>query len=149
MILRNHKPGPCCSRTEGHTADIWIVGEGRDCPSVLASMVESLYLLVSDEYSLEGEAPWRFEVRGASPEEALVRFLSEVLYLLEGEGLLLIDLDIEAVPEKDGLTIRTRCKASRFDIHDRTGIEVKAITYHDARLDILPGRCSARVLVDI
>ena len=149
MILRSYRPDPSCSRTEGHTADIWIVGEGPDCPSVLASMVESLYLLVSDEYSLEGGIPWRFEVRGASPEEGLVRFLSEALYLLEGEGLLLIDPHIEAVTEKDGLRILARCMASRFEIPERTGIEVKAITYHDARLDILPKRCSARVLVDI
>jgi SHS2 domain-containing protein len=149
MSTRRWNPRPRCSRTEGHTADIWIVGEGSDCASVLSSMVESLYLVISEEFTIGSDSPLEFEVHGASPEVALVRFLSEALYLLEGEGVLIIDPRIEAVPEEEGLRIRLTGTASRFTIPERTGVEVKAITYHDALLDIRPEGCSARVLVDI
>ncbi len=149
MSTRRWNPYPRCSRTEGHTADIWIAGEGHDCASVLSSMVESLYQIISEEFTIGPGSPLEFEVRGASPEVALVRFLSEALYLLEGEGVLIIDPLIEALPEEGGLRIRLSGTASRFTIPERTGVEVKAITYHDAMLEIRPDGCSARVLVDI
>ena len=115
---------------------------------MLGSMLMSLYGIIATGYHLEGEKDVEFTVRGSSPEEALVRFLSECLYLLEGEGVVLIDPLIAV--EGDLLSISLSSKGRLFTINpEHAGMEVKAITYHDVSMVSEGGKCKARVLVDL
>ena len=145
------RPSPQCSHTEEHTADMWIVGEGEGCSETLSSMLSSLYLIIAEEYLLGRSMPQEFEVTGASSEEAFVRFLAEALYLLDGEGVVLVDPTTVVQPRDGSMKIRVSGKGHRFKIPEGvSGIEVKAITYHDPVFTMCPGgTCRARVLVDI
>jgi SHS2 domain-containing protein len=149
---RTFIPDPGYSWTEEHTADVWIVGESADVSTTLSSMIVTLYSLISEGYDLLDEANLSFNIEAGSPEEALVRLLSEVLYLLEGEGLVLTDVEISYHEGGERVRMAVKAVSHHFGIPaGRAGMEVKAITYHGSSLtyDSQGGLFRARVLVDI
>lgn len=127
---------------------MWIVGESEDPAELLGSMLMSLYGIIAGGFHLEGEKDVEFTVRGSSPEEALVRFLSECLYLVEGEGVVITDPLIAV--EDDLLSISLSSKGQLFTIDPgHAGMEVKAITYHEVGIVKEGLMYKARVLVDL
>src|SRR5512137_1419239 len=121
MTERIWRPVTRFSRTEDHTADVWIAGEAPDCPSLLISMLGTLYLIVAEEYLIGAGGPEEFVVNGASREEAMVRFLSEALFLLEARGIIMVDTDVETTSKGEGLVIRVKGMFCPFTIPEGKG----------------------------
>ncbi|MDD2626136.1 MAG: archease [Candidatus Methanomethylophilus sp.] len=115
-----------------HTADLLIRADGKD----LAECCENLaYGMFDQMVALKDVRPLTartVDVTGTDPEDALYSFLSELLYLEDGEGLVFCDFKVTI----DGLHIRCTARGepldrSRMEIRD----EIKAVTFHAMEID--------------
>jgi SHS2 domain-containing protein len=77
----------------------------------------------------------------------MVRYLSEILYLFEGEKLVVDLINIESVSSKK---LRGSLRLSPFDPSSHKIIrEIKAVTYHQIEVTDRNGLWTARVIFDL
>ncbi len=101
---------------------------------------------------VEGKECRRIEVEGEDLMALLYNFLEELLVLHDVEGLVFGDFDVEVEKAGEGYKLRARaCGGEPLDYgkHEPKE-EVKAITYHEMRIERLPdGRWMAQLVPDI
>ncbi|MGB1586610.1 MAG: archease [Thermoplasmatota archaeon] len=118
-----------------HTADIGIHAEGDSPEEVLAHGARALTSIVTgkpDGLPLRGGDHQTFRVEAPDYGAMAVAFLSELLWLMESEGLLWVSGGMTLSLTDDGLAADVSANMVRFDtrMHGH-GVEVKAVTYHD------------------
>lgn len=132
-----------------HTADVGALVRGRTLARLFENASRALFDLICDRRTVRPRRRVRLAVQGSGLEDLLVRWLSELLYRHETEGLLFSAFRVERV---DRATLRARGVALGEPL-DRSrhalGSEVKAVTYHQMR--IVRGRSawSVRIVFDI
>ena len=128
-----------------HTADVGAVVRGVTLPRLFENASKALFDLVCDRRAVRPRRAVRIVVSGSSLEDLLVRWLSELLFRLETDGMLFTTFAVERV---DRALLRARGTA-RGETIDRTRHalrrEVKAVTYHQIRL--VRGRSAWRVRI--
>jgi len=129
-----------------HTADVGIELEAPDLQGALERAAAAMFDLMSDVERV-GES-WRGAVRvsGTDLENLLVRWLTELLYLAESEGLLLSRV---AVRKLDGLSLEAEVAGEKLDrARHAVRVEIKAPTYHLIRIENTGRGWSVRVVFD-
>lgn len=127
-----------------HTADlaleIWAASEEAVLEEGLRALVGILTggARVAPSHSLE------VAIDALDPEDRLVRWLNELLYLATVQGFLACEAEIDLHP--GGIRARLRGEAGG---KTRLATEVKSVTYHGLRLSRQNGRLSARVVLDV
>ena len=135
---------------EGSTSDLSFVARGSDLPGVLAAAAEALLAATLEE---PGSVRDR-ERRALSLEEPdlellLLRFLGELVYLRDAEGLLLRSRRLE-VTDEVGARLQAELAGERFDAARHAfAVEVKAVTAHGLQLVQAAGRWAASVTLDV
>jgi len=142
-----------------HTADVGVIARGKDVEHLFALCCDGLIEVIAGrkpEMVLGvaekcGLVPKRttVNVKGRDIESLLVTYLTEVLYLLETENLLVFSSSVSLTG--DGMGLRADFDCLDYD-KEKLGYitEVKAVTYHM----IWVGECScggwgARVIFDL
>jgi SHS2 domain-containing protein len=146
-----------------HTADAGLVAWGPDPPAAFAQAARGMFALILGQDPVAWEVlpttldrphgpPGRPAIRavtveGRDWESLLVRWLSELLFLFEVDGFVprLVAVDECAPP-------RCVARLAGFELDDPSavaGVGVKAVTYHQLRVDIGPRRTELRVIFDI
>jgi len=146
-----YRPEQRFSWTEGHTADVWIVGEGGNLDQLLGSMLATLYSIVAEEFIVGEPREISIEFREGSADLLLAAVLSEALFHLETHSMLFLDPRF-VLREKEGVLIASMtARGCPFEIEmEKRGVEVKAITFHGLEMYIRgDGKWNGRVLVDI
>jgi len=110
-----------------HTADWELEVWGPDLAALVEEAALGMYELMGVEISDESRRHHRLEIRADDPEQLVVSFLDELLFLADSEDLafdgFLLDIDgTQLVAHLEGGFIISRRK------------EIKAVTYH--RLDV-------------
>lgn len=128
-----NKPSPRFELLD-HTADMLVRAHGATLGEMFASAAAALFHAISPSKVAEvGEYGVRLSAE--TPEDLLVKFLSELLYLYETEKLLLGRFDV-VVAEGETCTVEARVAGERADPQRHEyGTEVKAITYHGLKID--------------
>lgn len=133
-------------RLTPHTADVGLVAWGGDLVEAFQAAVQALVAVTFDPRTIAARDERTVAVEADRPDRLLVRFLNEIVYLVDAEGF---------VPRRAGVTI----DGARLEAHlvgrvadssgpRRRGPAVKAVTYHG--LDIDPGPpVRVRVVLDI
>lgn len=133
-------------RLVAHTADLIIeawASEWRAC------LVEAVRALVESFVDREGatradRASQPFEAGARDPEGQLVALLDEVIYLLDAEGVVAVDVEINDIEPE----LRGRFAVVPVDGVTAVGPAPKAVSLHG--LDVHKGDgWSCRVLVDV
>ena len=128
-----------------HTADVGAVVRGVTLPRLFENAARALFDLICDRRTVRPHRAVRVAVHGASLEDLLVRWLSELLFRLETDDMLFSTFSVDRV---DRALLRARGTA-RGESIDRTRHalrrEVKAVTYHQIRL--VRGRSAWRVRI--
>ncbi len=126
-----------------HTADAGAVVRGGTLPRLFENASRALFDLVCDRRAVRPRRSVRIVVRGSSLEDLLVRWLSELLYLLEKDGLLFTSFRVARV-DRSRLLARGSARGERLDrARHRLKREIKAVTYH--QIQIVRGRSAWRV----
>ncbi len=132
-----------------HTADAGAVVRGVTLPRLFENASKAMFDLICDRRTVRPRRAVRIAVRGASLEDLLVRWLSELLFRLDTEGMLFTSFAVERV---DRTLLRARGTA-RGETIDRTRHalrrEIKAVTYHQIRLTRGRSAWRVRIVFDI
>lgn len=132
-----------------HTADLAVELWAPDEPALLVEGARALVELLTEgaEVGADAEhmAERTLELTAMDPEDRLVRWLSEVLYWATVEGFLVVDAALELL---GGTGLRGRVQG-QTNAEELLRTEIKAVTYHDLRLERGPAGVRARVVFDV
>jgi len=114
-----------------HPSDMGIRGIGKTVEEAFAEVARAMFSLMSDLEKIEPKEAVSLEVDAETLEELFVRFLSELLFLRDTQGLLFSRFSLRIETEGQRFRVKGQALGEKFDPkkHPR-GIDVKAATYN-------------------
>ena len=130
-----------------HTADMGIAAEGETLGELFIQATLGLRRIVSASDDIRQETELRVELQAQDLEELLVNWLGELVFLLESRQFLPASCTFDRI-SKQQLSARIRGETVDPARHplDR---EVKAVTYHQIRVEQTDDGWRAQVYVDL
>jgi SHS2 domain-containing protein len=133
-------------RLLSHTADVALAAWGQSLGDAFAEAVRGLVAVTFDPRTIRKVEERTVTLTGESPTRLLVALLQEVVYLFDAEGF----VPCRATIKIEDTSLDAHLSGEQFDPtrHERIGPGVKAITYHEAKVDPGPP-ARLRVILDI
>ena len=130
-----------------HPSDLGISVRGSSLSNLFVNSAKALFLMITDLEKVRVESWQEISLEGADREDLLVRWLGELLFLHEARDWLFKDFQIV---ELGSNTLRAKAGGEIFqpkqhEIHR----EIKAVTYHDIRVEECAEGWRTRILFDI
>ena len=128
-----------------HTADVGIKAYGSSLAEIFSEAAKGLTGIVCDLPNVRALEVRAITVEAGDLDALLVAWLSEMLFYMDSEQLLLCEHEIEI---ERGWTLRSKSSGERMD-PERHGVKggIKAVTYH--MLEVNEEKGYATVLLDI
>ena len=130
-----------------HPADLGIEAWGRTVGEAYEQAAEALVAVLVDPETVSACTEVTVDVSAEDLEHLLVRWLSEILYQLDGRGFVPRRVSVQRVDET-GLSATLRGEQLDLARHS-TRTDVKAITYHQLSVQESRQGVVLRVFVDI
>jgi len=130
-----------------HTADMGIRVIAPTLVDLFETAAQAMMEIMLKQRPPGNTSPLRLSVDGEDLPDLMVRWLGEILYILEGEERVVMDVDIDGVsPTRIDAIVHT----VPFDpeLHDIT-TEIKAVTYHQIDVSQRGGDWEATVIFDL
>lgn len=132
-----------------HTADVGIRANGIDINDAFQSAAQGMFSIITDLDKIQSVGEYRIHLTAQDPEQLLVDWLSELLYLHSVSQIMFSEFKVEIIKEGeiwrlDGLAKGEYFEPDKHPYHT----EIKAVTHHILKVDI-GDICSVRVLFDI
>jgi SHS2 domain-containing protein len=134
-------------KTFDHTADLGLLVTGETEGDLYANAAFAVFDTITDLGRVEALEIRRIHAEGDSPEDLLVNFLREILYLYNGERWLL--KEIRVIQVKDNALEAEACGEPLDGRKHEVCKEIKAVTYHQARVGQTADGWEARVIFDV
>jgi SHS2 domain-containing protein len=133
------------------TADIGLDLEADSPGELFIAGAEGLFTLIFGSASTGIAARSReIDLETETPEQLLVDWLSELLYLFDAEGLIACDYDIAVVLETGSCRLGGTAGFRAFDAEtDIAEHEVKAVTYYKLKIEGEGGIYRTHVVFDL
>jgi SHS2 domain-containing protein len=130
-----------------HTADLGYRATAPDLDTLFREMAECLFSsIVEDAATIRPTVSHTLEIAGTDREYLLFDFLRELLYRFDAERMVYGKFDVRV--RDDGLTATVFGEPLDPSRHSLSR-EVKAITYHELKVEPTPDGWLAEVIVDI
>lgn len=130
-----------------HTADMGIEAEGETQAALFQQMAMGLRQIITECPDVRSQTEMMIEVVGMDREELLVNWLGELVFLLETRHFLPVCFEIGTIDEQ---RLKARVWGETFDpARHFLEREVKAITYHQIKVESSGKGWSAQVFVDL
>lgn len=133
--------------TFDHTADLGLAITGASAEELFVNAAMAVFDLITDLARVEPREIRRIVVEGESPEDLLINFLREVLYLYNGERWLMKEIRMSRFGDA-ALEAEARGEPLDPQKHEICK-EIKAVTYHQAEVHRTPEGWTARVIFDV
>jgi SHS2 domain-containing protein len=130
-----------------HTADLGIIVKGTDVEDLFIRAAQAMtHLMVKGDVSKK-KAIRDVLVEGEDFPDLMVRWLGEILYLFEGENLIVRAIEIKSI---SSIQLKSELGLISFepDYHQVLR-EIKAVTYHQISVGKANDGWEARVIFDI
>jgi SHS2 domain-containing protein len=130
-----------------HTADMGIRVKGNDLKSLFINAARAMIdLMVTGDFA--GEKIVRDSViKGEDFPDLMVKWLGEILYLFDGEKLIVHSIEITSITP---VQVQSRLALTSFEeAHHKVLREIKAVTYHQISVAKINQGWEARVIFDI
>ena len=130
-----------------HTADLGIIVDGTDEKNLFIRTAQAMTdLMVEGDISKETVIK-DVVIEGEDFPDLMVRWLGEILYLFDGENLIVNSITIKSIsPTK----LKSTLTLTSFETeHYQVKREIKAVTYHQISVDKVNDRWQARIIFDI
>lgn len=130
-----------------HTADIAIEVRGKDKKSLFMNCGRALFDLMYDTEGVIGAESYNIEAEGENIDELLINFLRELFFKIEIYKALLKDVEIISID--DGKIVAT-VTGEVYNAKKHTlKTEIKAVTYHDVKIEETGGGLKVNIVFDI
>jgi len=134
-------------RVFDHTADLGVEIFGKTVQELFANAAFAVFDILTDLNRVRAIEEKKIAVEGEGWEDLLINYLREVLYLFNGEGLLLKEFSIIDI---DPQQLRGKVSGEVFDpLKHRMNKEIKAVTYHQITVRETPDMWVGRVIFDV
>jgi SHS2 domain-containing protein len=134
-------------RVFDHTADLGVEIYGKTVKDLFANAAFAVFDILTDLNRVRAIEEKKITVEGEGWEDLLINYLREVLYLFNGEGLLLKEFSIIDI---DPHHLRGKVSGEVFDpLKHRMNKEIKAVTYHQITVRETPDGWVGRVIFDV
>lgn len=130
-----------------HTADLGIIVKGHDVNDLFIRAAQAMTDLIVKGDIRDKTAMRDLLVEGEDFPDLMVRWLGEILYLFEGENLILHSVEIKSISPiqlRSTLTL-TSFKPKRHQVLR----EIKAVTYHQISVNKSDDGWETKVIFDI
>ena len=130
-----------------HTADIGLEARGADLAELFANAARGMFSIVVSLETVQPTEQFPLELTADTLEDLLVNWLSELLYLFSARQILFCRFEITEIDSRHLLAkaFGEHLDQSRHDLQ----AEIKAVTYHELKVQKLADACLARVLFDV
>ena len=130
-----------------HTADLGILVKAPDVKDLFVDAAYAMTdLMVKGDISEKG-AKRKVLVEGEDFPDIMVRWLSEILYLFDGEHILVSAIDIQSISPIRLQSALTVVPLKRG--HHEILREIKAVTYHQISVQRVHDGWETRIIFDI
>ena len=147
MNKNRDRAGSSPYRIFDHTADLGVEIYGINERELFCNAAFAIFDIMTDVNLVRVRKEKRIFVEGGDLEELLVNFLREILYMYNGEGLLLKEF---VISEMDNLHIKGTVRGELFSKErHRMNIEIKAVTYHRVEIRKTSKTWIGRVIFDV
>ncbi|MFA5108867.1 MAG: archease [Candidatus Micrarchaeia archaeon] len=126
-----------------HTADIMVQARGKDFLEALEQTCAAMLEAIGGNGAKPKEQ-FEIEEKAQSKKELIVYFLSSVLAEAEIREILPCKIKIEKFEEKTN-----KIKATIFGEKKRPKDNIKAVTFHELKLEEKKDECNIQVLFDV
>jgi len=116
-----------------HTADFGIEVTGADQKILFVNTALAMFDLITNSSILIGKNESGLRIQGSDTCDLMVNWLRELLYLWNGEKMLVKVADIHSISEKK-LSATITYDLFDPDIHEIKN-EIKAVTYHKIKVE--------------
>ena len=137
---------------EEHTADVIIKAYGKTLEETIANAAKAVFNIITDISKVEPRECRKVSEEGMDLYQAIVRWLESFLVMFDSEGLVFSDFRVDRIEklEDGGVRISGVGCGEPFDPEKHEeGTIVKAITYHEMKLEKTDGLWVLRFAVDI
>jgi SHS2 domain-containing protein len=129
-----------------HTADIGFEAFGQTREEALANGTTALLSIITDPDAVSPTDERDIEINADDWEQLAVRYLNEVLYLVDAESFLPSRVQLRC---KSGYVLTARLYGETRNERHEMRTDVKAVTYHQLRFTEAADGYRLRVFVDI
>jgi len=130
-----------------HTADLGIIVKGPDVEQLFIRAALAMTELMVKGDSSDIVSTSEVVVQGEDFPDLMVRWLGEILYLFEGEDLIVHSIEIRSISP---MQLQATLTLSSFEPERHQVLrEIKAVTYHGISVDKANSGWEARVIFDI
>ncbi|GAA2436833.1 archease [Streptomyces lavendulocolor] len=143
---RVRRPGACGHRTVPHTADVRVEAWGASREQCLVEAVLGMVECFADLTGQRATAVRQVQVAEGSDDDLLAALLDEVVFRLEVDGDVPVDVEVETV---DGGGLDVRMAVTDVRSVPITGAVPKAVSWHELHLAPGPYGWSCAVTVDV
>lgn len=128
-------------------ADVGVRAWGRDRAEAFAQAVLGVFALIVRPEEVEARETREVRTQGETPEDLLIGWVNECLYLHDLEGFVVRRVEVTTL--RDDL-VHGVLHGEELDLRrHHPGTVVKAATAHQVRIDDAPGRSEVRLIVDV
>ena len=131
-----------------HTADVGVVVTAEDAEQALARLVLAMTQIITGAGELRGEGWVSFEIEPGSHADMAVDLLRELLYRFDCEGWLATACEVVRLDPLQGIEVSLERYEYHPDAHPE-GVELKAVTLHEASFEPQGDGWRAQVLFDV
>jgi SHS2 domain-containing protein len=134
-----------------HTADIGIEAEAKNLEKVFADIALGMFEVMTSTKKIKRKIKKEIKIESEDLQALLYDFLEKFLILHDTENLMFSKFDVKKIQkEKDKWNLECEAWGEEFDPkkhEDRT--LVKAVTYHEMKIEKTSKGWKAKVIVDI
>lgn len=130
-----------------HTADLGMSVTGHSCEDLFRNAGSALLELLVANKTSKIEQKLEISLIGNDLPDLMVKWLSEILYLFEGERLVVTEIFINAI---DTHSITSTLSVMKYNSrYNEILREIKAVTYHQIEVKEKKGIWTARIIFDL
>ncbi|MCX8161177.1 MAG: archease [Candidatus Saccharicenans sp.] len=137
-----------------HMADGKFRAYGRNLEECLENAALAMVSLMWDPERIKPEIKERIRLEAASPEQLIVKFLTELIYLMEVKSFLLgrvNEIKVEEIRRNGGRVYSLQAEVSGDQISPQYEVygQVKAVTYNEMKIEPTSDGLAIQVVVDM
>ena len=134
-----------------HTADIKVEVYGETLNEAFEEAARALFDVITDTSKVRPIMRREIEVEAEDLEALLYEWLEEFIYLYDSERLVFSEFKVKSIQQTEGrLKLRGEAVGEEFDEERHPqGTEIKAITYHEMKINQSPDKTVLEFVFDI
>ncbi len=130
-----------------HTADIGIKVYGKNLRELFQNAAYGMFDIAADLEGIKPSTSINIRVEAQDHEELLLNWLDELIYNFYTKGIIFSEFNIRSLESN---YIDADVKGKHIgDNKSRLKTEIKAVTYHELKIEETPDGYTARVIFDV